>query len=85
MTLEQKEKIKQSMLAHLKSKGYPNINNNQIVQELPALWNKLSKEGLIDEFVKKGFSYQLFVQAALGQRQKAEFFQNIKDKFGFKF
>lgn len=68
MTPESKEKITQSMLAYLSTRGYPNLDINQILAELPNLWNKLSSEGLLDEHVKKGLTYQAFCDIA---RQKA--------------
>ena len=73
MNNELKNKIKASMLAHLQSKGYPdNLNNNQVMQELPTLWTKLVSEGLLTELIEKGFTYRDFESIANQEKQKAD-------------
>ena len=73
MNNELKSKIKASMLAHLQSKGYPdNLNNNQVMQEIPNLWTKLAKEGLLTELIEKGLTYQHFEGIANQEKQKSD-------------
>ena len=71
------EKIKASMKAHLESKGYPDITNDQIVQELPSLWKKLAADGLLDDLVKQGMTYQHFVNIALQTKQQVETMEEV--------
>lgn len=77
MTQELKEKIKKSMNDHLVSKGYPDITNDQIVQELPALWQKLAAEGLLEEPLKQGMTYQHFVNIALQTKHHHETMEEV--------
>ena len=71
------------MLEQLGGKKYPEISRDEIVRQLPAMWDKLTKEGLLDKFVKQGFTFQQFVQAAMNEKIKAEQIEMIKNKFNF--
>lgn len=55
-----KRKITEVMLTYLKTKGYPNISGQQIVQECPNMWRAIAGAGLM----RPEMSYQAFVQAA---------------------
>lgn len=81
MTPELKEKIKKSMLDHLTSKGYPDISNAQIINELPELWKKLAADGLLEEPLKQGLTYQHFVNIALQKRQECEIMEEVARHF----
>ena len=81
MTPELKEKIRKSMHDHLVSKGYPDMNNDQILAELPALWNKLSAEGLLEEPIKQGMTYQHFVNIAIHKRNQIEVMEEVARHF----
>ena len=73
MTPELKEKIRTSMMEHLKAKGWPdNLDNNGIVRELSALWDKLAKEGLLTDLVTRGFTFQHFHAIALDKKFQVE-------------
>lgn len=83
MTPKNKEEIRQSMLEHLKTKGYPDMTNDQILGELTNLWQKLAAEGLLVEPIREGLTYQLFVNIALQKKHEfdtmeevARFFRN---------
>lgn len=83
MTAKNKEEIRQSMLEHLKTKGYPDMTRDQIVAELPSLWQKLAAEGLLEEPIREGLTYQHFVNIALQSKHNqdtmdevARFFRN---------
>ncbi len=81
MTPELKEKIKKSMNDHLVSKGYPDITNDQILAELPVLWKKLSDEGLLEEPIKQGMTYQHFVNIAIHKRNQMEAMEEVARHF----
>lgn len=81
MKPEIKQKIKKSMMDHLKSVGYPDISSDKIINELPNLWNKLTKENLVQEFTKDGFTYKVFVKAALTQKEKWDQINRMKAMF----
>lgn len=81
MTPELKEQIRKSMNDHLVSKGYPDITNDQILQELPAMWNKLSAEGLLAEPIKQGMTYQHFVNIAIHKRNQVEAMEEVARHF----
>jgi hypothetical protein len=83
VTAKLKEEIRQSMLEHLKTKGYPDMSSDQIMGEITSLWQKLSTEGLLVEPIKQGFTYQHFVNIALQSKHNqdtmdevARFFHN---------
>jgi hypothetical protein len=83
VTAKLKEEIRQSMLEHLKTKGYPDMSSDQIMGEITGLWQKLSTEGLLVEPIKQGFTYQHFVNIALQSKHNqdtmdevARFFHN---------
>lgn len=57
---ELKTKIKEVMVKHLKSKGYPNMTPEQIMQELKPMWIAIEEAGLI----RQGMSFQAFVMEA---------------------
>jgi hypothetical protein len=81
MTPELKAKIKASMNEHLVSKGYPDISNDQIIQELPAMWKKLESEGLLEEPIKQGMTYQHFVNIALHKKHEFEIMEEVARHF----
>lgn len=58
--LELKTNIKKLFLEHLTDLGYPNITNQDIMNELPALWQKMCDSG----FYREGMSFQAFVDIA---------------------
>ncbi len=72
MDQDLKDKIHDSMGEHLTSKGWPDMTDDQIVQELPALWSKFSEEGHLDTLIKRGFTYEMFVKIALHEKGKCE-------------
>ena len=81
MTAKNKEEIRQSMLEHLKTKGYPDMSGDQIAQELPAMWQKLSREGLLVEPIKEGMTYQHFVNIALQVKHQFETMEEVAKFF----
>jgi hypothetical protein len=83
MTAKNKEQIRQSMLEHLLTKGYPNMTGDQIMGEITNLWQKLASEGLLEEPIREGLTYQHFVNIALQSKHNqdtmdevARFFNN---------
>ncbi len=81
MSPELKEKIRQSMLDHLKTKGYPDMTNQQIIHELPNLWRKLDADGLLEQPVKAGLTYQHFVNIALSKANEQEIMEEVARHF----
>lgn len=81
MNSETKEKIKKSMLEHLNSVGYPNISNVDIINQLPHLWNKLSRENLLDELVAKGFTYEMFTNIAIAKYNEFQVMEEVASFF----
>lgn len=72
------ESIKKSMLDHLRSKGWPDLmTNDQIIQEIPSLWQKLSSEGLLVEPIKQGLTYQHFLNIALHKKNQHETMEEV--------
>ncbi|MHA1676041.1 MAG: hypothetical protein ACTSU6_02570 [Candidatus Njordarchaeales archaeon] len=72
-------------MKHLESKGWPKLNNNQIIAELPDIYKNLEVEGLLDTLKQKGFTYQVFTQSALQARHRCEMMEAMRNKFGFNF
>ena len=72
MESELRAKIHASMKEHLESKGWPDISDDEIAQELPELWAKLGSEGLLDSFLKRGFKFEHFVYIALQKKKEIE-------------
>lgn len=68
---EQKAKIRQVMIDHLKSKGYPNMTSKEILSELKPMWVKLGTLGLLNA----DWKYDQFVEIAHAE----EHFANMKD------
>lgn len=56
------KKLKNAMLEHLKTKGYPNMTLDQIMNELKPMWIKLEESGLLPY----GVNFNNFVQSAHG-------------------
>jgi hypothetical protein len=73
--LKYKEQLEKVMLDHLKAMGYPkSLLNEQIMEELPQLWNKLQESGLL----KEGMTYEGFYEEAHTAYQMSQF-QNFFD------
>lgn len=51
-----KKEVMEALEAHLKTKGYPNMQPQQILNELPNLWRVMDEKGLI----RYGLTYQAF-------------------------
>lgn len=77
MTAKNKEEIRQSMLEHLKTKGYPDMTSDQIVGKLTNLWQKLAAEGLLVEPIKEGLTYQHFVNIALQSKHQQDTMEEV--------
>ena len=71
---ELKTKIKDVMLAHLNSKGYPNLTGDEILAELKPMWNAIEEAGL----KQPGMTFEDFVQRA----HNAHIFQQMRNQFG---
>lgn len=56
-------KIQEKCFEYLISIGYPNIDNQKILQELPNIWKYLDQQGLLTPDA----SYQAFVNAAFSK------------------
>lgn len=67
---DKKAQIRQVMIAHLKSKGYPNMTSKEILAELKPMWVKLGNLGLLHA----GWTYEQFVEIAHAE----EHFANLK-------
>lgn len=74
---ELKEKIKTVMIDHLKSIGYPNITNEQIMNELKPMWIKLEEANLI----QSGMSFQEFTLHAQQQFMIADMINHFGGRF----
>lgn len=81
MTEKNKEEIRQSMLEHLKTKGYPNMSRDQIVEELAPMWDKLEAEGLLVEPIKEGMTFQHFVNIALQKKYEFDTLEEVEKYF----
>lgn len=81
MTPKNKEEIRQSMLEHLKTKGYPDITRDQIMAEITNLWQKLAAEGLLVEAIKEGLTYQHFVNIALQKKHQYDTMEEVAKFF----
>lgn len=44
---ERKDQCQKIMLEHLTACGFPNLSRQEILKELPALWEKLKAAGLL--------------------------------------
>lgn len=69
-----KEQIKKVMLDHLKSKGYPNMSTDSILQECRPMWIKIEEAGL----KQRGWTFQQFGQIAAD----ASLFAQIRSSWG---
>ena len=69
-----KEKIKEVMMTHLNSKGYPKLTNDQIMAELKPMWVLIEEAGLKVD----GMSYKMFCAKAT----EAMMFNQMKQMFG---
>lgn len=81
MTEKNKEEIRQSMLEHLKTKGYPNMGRDQIVEELAPMWNKLLTEGLLEGPIKEGMTFEHFVNIALQKKYEFDTLEEVQRYF----
>lgn len=81
---ELKTKCKGIMETHLKSKGYPNLSDQQIMNELPEMWKLFENEGLMEELKNKGYSYQRFVQTAQSKAMQVRMEEELGSLFGVK-
>jgi len=71
MDAELKTKIKEVMIKHLTEKGYPNITNQRIMQELKPMWIKLEEAGLIQPGMNYSeYHHQAVFQYILSERNK---------------
>ena len=70
---ELKAKVREVIYSHLKSKGYPEMNQAQILAELKPIWIKLEESQLI----QRGWSYPAFVHCA----QQAAMFADLLNAF----
>ena len=66
---EFKAEAKAVMLEHLKSKGYPDMTTQQILDELKPLYVKLEEAKLIPA----GMNFKTFVQIAREKAMHADF------------
>lgn len=64
-------KIKESMIEHLKTHGYPDMSRDAILSQVPAMWDKLNSEGLLEEPIKQGFTFDHFY--AIANQRKMDF------------
>ena len=71
-----KEQIKKVMLGHLSSLGYPKMDKNRIIAELPQMWVKIEEAGLN----KEGLSYKGLVHHAYSQFALADFMSMFKGR-----
>ena len=60
---ELKEQIKKVMLEHLETKGYPNMEDMEIMRELKPMWIKIEEAGL----VQPGMGFEAFRDQATHQ------------------
>ena len=70
------------MKDHLMTKGWPdNLDANGILMELPNLWQKLAAEGLLEEAVSEGLTYQHFCDIARGKAVEAQMMADVEAFF----
>lgn len=82
MNQELKQKIKSSMQEHLRAKGWPDsLDYNGIIVELPAMWDKLEKEGLLTDLVARGFRFEHFRDIALNKKMEQETMDEVMSFF----
>jgi len=70
---ELREKVKQSMLDHLQTVGYPDMEIDDVLQELKPMWVKLESEGLI----QPGMSFKAFQSWAVQRAMEAQISDHI--------
>lgn len=75
-TKEQKARIRQVMIEHLKAKGYPNMTSKEILAELKPIWVKLGTMGLLSPNWKFGD----FIQIAEAEEHYANLRQALKQE-----
>lgn len=68
-----KVKVKASMIEYLKTKGYPNMSIDEVLQELKPMWLKLEEEGLI----QSGMSFRAFQEHAMERAIQASFYEHL--------
>jgi hypothetical protein len=81
MTQDIKQKIKESMLAHLKTKGYPDMTRDAIMAEVPRLWDKLNDENLLNGLIEKGLTFERFSGIALKKKFDADTMEEVAKFF----
>lgn len=80
-TAEQKAKIRAVMIAHLKSKGYPNMTSKEILAELKPMWVKLGTLGLLHQDWKFG----QFVEIAHAEEHLSNLKASLKEELATHF
>ena len=78
---EAMKKIKESMVEHLKTKGYPDMTRDAIQAEMPRLWDKLIDEGLLTEMINRGLKFEQFQQIALQKQYEADTMEEVSKFF----
>jgi len=53
---EYKQKANDVLFTYIRSVGYPNISNEDIMQHIPRMWAALEDAGLM----RAGFTFQMF-------------------------
>ena len=76
---ERKAKIIEVMTKYLNSQGWPNVPNANhfVMQQLPNLWNELSKAGLL----LPTWNYQQFAQVATNEYVNATIRSDFDNMF----
>lgn len=74
MNLADKQILRDAVFAYLKTLGYPNMTDEQILNAVPDIWNHLNEKGL----VKPGMNFKDFAHAAASQK----LLRDIKNEFG---
>ena len=70
---ELREKVKNSMIEHLQTVGYPNMEVDDVLQELKPMWVKLENEGLI----QSGMNFRTFQEWAVQKAMEAQITDHI--------
>lgn len=73
-------KILHVMLNHLKTKGYPNLTDQQILDELKPMWDKLGQARLLQAHWKYEDYVKLAHMSKLRADLKEEFLKHLGQK-----
>lgn len=76
-----KQKIKEVMVAQLKTQGYPDMSRDAILAEVPRLWDKLNDEGLLTEAIQQGLTFEIFRRIALQKKHDIETIEEVAKFF----